>query len=135
MFPCKVAQDEVTKTRLRVGSKYPALAAHPPRRETRRSRGKAAAIFYTRSVCVIREHGKMSRTPLAAFIRPIMVKIPKKMAFRSFRWECICSYYSYYLQQVEIFGEVFPAYAKLIHPLLIKISRGLKELTHQGVNR
>ena len=28
--------------------------------------------FYARSVCVIREHGKMGRTPLAAFFnRPI----------------------------------------------------------------
>jgi hypothetical protein len=59
MFACKFAQDEVTHQRLRVGSK--------------KSVQQGRSHFYARSVCVIREHGKMARTPLAAFFnRPIM---------------------------------------------------------------
>ncbi len=53
MFACKFAQDEVTHQRLRVGSK--------------KSVQQGRSHFYARSVCVIREHGKMARTPLAAF--------------------------------------------------------------------
>jgi hypothetical protein len=52
-FTCKFAQDEVTHQRLRVGSK--------------KSVQQGRSHFYARSVCVIREHGKMARTPLAAF--------------------------------------------------------------------
>jgi hypothetical protein len=59
-FTCKFAQDEVTHQRLRVGSK--------------KSVQQGRSHFYARSVCVIREHGKMARTPLAAFFnRPIIV--------------------------------------------------------------
>jgi hypothetical protein len=53
MFTCKFAQDEVTHQRLRVGSKKPVQ--------------QGRSHFYVRSVCLIREHGKMARTPLAAF--------------------------------------------------------------------
>jgi hypothetical protein len=58
MFACKFAQDEVTHQRLRVGSK--------------KSVQQGRSHFDARSVGVIREHGKMARTPLAAFFnRPI----------------------------------------------------------------
>jgi hypothetical protein len=61
MFACKFAQDEVTHQRLRVGSKKSVQSCPgAPRRE-------GHSHFYARSVCVIREHGKMARTPLAAF--------------------------------------------------------------------
>jgi hypothetical protein len=53
MFTCKFAQDEVTHQRLRVGSK--------------KSVQQGRSHFDARSVCVIREHGKTARTPLAAF--------------------------------------------------------------------
>jgi hypothetical protein len=53
MFACKFAQDEVTHQRLRVGSK--------------KSVQQGRSHFDARSVCGIREHGKMARTPLAAF--------------------------------------------------------------------
>jgi hypothetical protein len=46
MFTCKFAQDEVTHQRLRVGSK--------------KSVQQGRSHFYARSVCVIREHGKMA---------------------------------------------------------------------------
>jgi hypothetical protein len=46
VFTCNSAQDEVIHHRLRAGSKKnPTLAALPARRETRHSRGKAAAIL------------------------------------------------------------------------------------------
>jgi hypothetical protein len=62
MFTCKFAQDEVTHQRLRVGSK--------------KSVQQGRSHFYARSVCVIREHGKMARTPLAAFFnRPFLTVI------------------------------------------------------------
>jgi hypothetical protein len=53
MFMCKSVQDEVTYQRLRVGSKN----------SVRQGRSR----FYARSVRLVREHGKMARTPLAAF--------------------------------------------------------------------
>jgi hypothetical protein len=46
MFACKFAQDEVTHQRLRVGSK--------------KSVQQGRSHFYARSVCVIREHGKVA---------------------------------------------------------------------------
>jgi hypothetical protein len=59
MFTCKLAQDEVTHQRLRVGSK--------------KSVQQGRSHFDARSVCVIREHGKLARTPLAAFFnRPYL---------------------------------------------------------------
>jgi hypothetical protein len=59
MFTCKIVQDEVTYQRLRVGSK--------------KSVQQGRSHFDARSVCGIREHGKMARTPLAAFFnRPSM---------------------------------------------------------------
>ena len=61
MFTCKFAQDEVTHQRLRVGSKKHALSL--PEGSVQQCRSH----FYARSVCVICEHGKMARTPLAAF--------------------------------------------------------------------
>jgi hypothetical protein len=61
MFTCKFAQDEVTHQRLRVGSKKHALSL--PEGFVQQGRSH----FDARSVCVMREHGKMARTPLAAF--------------------------------------------------------------------
>jgi hypothetical protein len=59
MFTCKFSQDEVTHQRLRVGSK--------------KSVQQGRSHFDAQSVCGIREHGKMARTPLAAFFnRPIL---------------------------------------------------------------
>ena len=61
MVTCKFGQDEVTHQRLRVGSK--------------KSVQQGRSHFDARSVCVIREHGKMARTPLAAFFnRPLINK-------------------------------------------------------------
>ena len=69
MFTHNFAQDEVTHQRLRVGSKKHALSL--PEGSVQQGRSH----FYTRSVCGIREYGKMARTPLAAFFnRPIRVK-------------------------------------------------------------
>jgi hypothetical protein len=66
MFSCTFAQDEVTHQRLRVGSKKHALSL--PEGSVQQGRSH----FYARSVCGIREHGKMARTPLAAFFnRPL----------------------------------------------------------------
>jgi hypothetical protein len=53
MFTCKFAQDEVTHQTLLVGSK--------------KSVQQGRSRFYARSVRLVREHGKMARTPLAAF--------------------------------------------------------------------
>ena len=53
MFPCKFAQVEVTKSK----------AAGRFKKSVQQGRSH----FYGRSVCSIREHGKMARTPLAAF--------------------------------------------------------------------
>jgi hypothetical protein len=53
MFTCKLAQNKVTHQRLRVGSKKSVQQGH--------------SHFYARSVHLVREHGKMARTPLAAF--------------------------------------------------------------------
>jgi hypothetical protein len=61
MFMCKSVQDEVTYQRLRVGSKKHALSL--PEGSVRQGRSR----FYARSVRLVREHGKMARTPLAAF--------------------------------------------------------------------
>ena len=61
MVTCKFAQDEVTHQRLRVGSKKHALSLSEGSVQQGRSH------FDARSVCGIREHGKMARTPLAAF--------------------------------------------------------------------
>jgi len=59
MFMCQFVQDEVTHQRLRVGSKQ--------------SVQQGRSRFYARNVWSIREHGKMARTPLAAFFnRPII---------------------------------------------------------------
>jgi len=74
MFTCKFAQNEVTHQRLRVGSKKHALSLpegsvqpcpEAPRREGR-------SHFYAWIVCLIREHGKMARTPLAAFFNRLI---------------------------------------------------------------
>jgi hypothetical protein len=54
MFTCKFVQDEVTHQRLRVGSKKHALSL--PEGSVQQGRSH----FYVRSVCVIREHGKMA---------------------------------------------------------------------------
>jgi hypothetical protein len=63
MFTCKLAQDEVTHQRLRVGSK--------------KFVQQGRSHFDARSVCIIREHGKMARTPLAAFFnRPMKASLP-----------------------------------------------------------
>ncbi len=68
VFTCTFAQNEVTYQRLRVGSKKHALSL--PEKSVQQGRSH----FYARSVCVIREHGKMARTPLAAFFnRPMKV--------------------------------------------------------------
>jgi hypothetical protein len=66
MFTCKFAQDEVTHQRLGCGSvqKSPLACAKPLRRSQVQ---QGHSHFDARSVCVIREHGKMARTPLAAF--------------------------------------------------------------------
>ena len=61
MFACQFAQDEVTHQRLRVSSKKHALSL--PEGSVQQGRSH----FDARSVCGIREHGKMARTPLAAF--------------------------------------------------------------------
>ena len=61
MFTCKFSQDEVTHQRLRVGSK----------KFVQQGRSQ----FGARSVCVIREHGKMARTPLAAFFNRPLVRM------------------------------------------------------------
>ena len=53
MVTCNLAQDEVTHQGLRGGSK--------------KSVQQGRSHFDARSVCGIREHGKMARTPLAAF--------------------------------------------------------------------
>jgi len=53
MFPCKFAQDEVTKSKAAGRFKKSVQQGH--------------SHFYARSVCLIREHGKMAKTPLAAF--------------------------------------------------------------------
>jgi short subunit dehydrogenase-like uncharacterized protein len=59
MFTCKLAQNKVTHQRLRVGSKKSVQQGH--------------SHFYARSVHLVREHGKMARTPLAAFFnRPTL---------------------------------------------------------------
>jgi hypothetical protein len=62
MFACKFAQDEVTHQRLRVSSK--------------KSVQQGRSHFYAWSVCVIREHGKMARTPLAAFFNRPRLAFP-----------------------------------------------------------
>jgi hypothetical protein len=64
MFTRKFAQDEVTHQRLRVGSKKSVQTCpEAARREGRAwfsvSR-RGPPLFYARSVCVIREHGKMA---------------------------------------------------------------------------
>ena len=57
----------MTHQRLRVGSKKHALSLPEGSLQQGRSR------FYAQSVRVVREHGKMTRTPLAAFFnRPCM---------------------------------------------------------------
>ena len=70
IFKGKFAQDEITHQRLRVGSK--------------KSVQQGRSRFYARSVRLVREHGKMARTPLAAFFnRPTI-------AIRRWRdWETI----------------------------------------------
>jgi hypothetical protein len=69
MFACKFAQDEMTHQRLQVGSKKSVQQG----REWFRVSRRGPPLFYARSVCVIREHGKMTKTPLAAFFnRPII---------------------------------------------------------------
>jgi hypothetical protein len=55
MVTCKFAQNEVAHQRLRVGSKKSVQQGH--------------SHFYARSVHLVREHGKMARTPLAAFFK------------------------------------------------------------------
>jgi hypothetical protein len=72
MFTCKFAQDEVTHQRLRVGSKKHALSLPEGSVQTcpeaARREGRAwfsvsrrgPPLFDARSVCVIREHGKMA---------------------------------------------------------------------------
>jgi hypothetical protein len=56
MFTCKFAQDEVTHQRLRVGSKKSVQQG----REWFSVSRRGPPLFYARSVCVIREHGKMA---------------------------------------------------------------------------
>ncbi len=77
MFTCTFAQDEVTHQRLRVGSKKHALSlpegSVQPCPEAARREGRSH--FDARSVCVIREHGKMARTPLAAFFNRPLVRM------------------------------------------------------------
>ncbi len=83
MFACKFAQDEVTHQRLRVGSKKSVQQGRAWFSVSRRG----LPLFYARSVCVIREHGKMARTPLAAFFNrprrgiqsPFMLKESTRM--------------------------------------------------------
>jgi hypothetical protein len=71
MFICKFVQDEVTYQRLRVGSKKSVQpcpeAARREGREWFSVSRRGPPLFDAWSVCVIREHGKMARTPLAAF--------------------------------------------------------------------
>jgi hypothetical protein len=58
MVTCKFAQNKVAQQRFRVGSK--------------KSVQQGRSHFYARSVHLVREHGKMARTPLAAFFnRPM----------------------------------------------------------------
>ena len=66
MFTCKFAQNEVTHQRLRVGSKKHALSL--PEGSVQQGRSH----FYAWSVCLIREHEKMARTPLAAFFNRLI---------------------------------------------------------------
>jgi hypothetical protein len=63
MFTCKFAQDELTHQRLRVGSKKSVQQG----REWLSVSRRGPPLFDARSVCGIGEHGKMARTPLAAF--------------------------------------------------------------------
>jgi hypothetical protein len=56
MFTCKFSQDEVTHQTLRVGSKKPVQQGRAWFSVSRRG----PPLFYARSVCVIREHGKMA---------------------------------------------------------------------------
>jgi hypothetical protein len=67
IFKGKFAQDEITHQRLRVGSK--------------KSVQQGRSRFYARSVRWVHEHGKMARTPLAAFFnRPLLDKRLDKRA-------------------------------------------------------
>jgi len=62
MFTCKSAQDEVIHQRLRVGSKKHALSLPEGSIQTcpEVARREGRSQFWARSVCVIREHGKMA---------------------------------------------------------------------------
>ena len=63
MVMCKFAQNEVAHQRLLVGSKKSVQQGH--------------SHFYARSVHRVREHGKMAKTPLAAFFnRPLICFAP-----------------------------------------------------------
>jgi hypothetical protein len=78
MVTCKFAQNEVAHQRLRVGSKKHALSLPEG------SVQQGHSHFYARSVHPVREHGKMARTPLAAFFnrpniyghKPLQGKVP-----------------------------------------------------------
>jgi len=62
MFMCKFAQDEVTHLRVWDGSK--------------KSVQQGRNYFYARNVWLIREHGNMARTPLAAFFNRPQISGP-----------------------------------------------------------
>jgi hypothetical protein len=72
MFACKFAQDEVTHQRLRVSSKKSVQQG----REWFSVSRRGPPLFDAWSVCVIREHGKMARTPLAAFFNRPRLAFP-----------------------------------------------------------
>ena len=77
MVTCKFAQNEVAHQRLRVGSKKHALSLPEG------SVQQGHSHFYARSVHLVREHGKMARTPLAAFFnRPIACEVSQGVEMR-----------------------------------------------------
>jgi hypothetical protein len=76
MFKGKFAQDEMTHQRLRVGSKKSVQQGRAWFSVSRRG----PPLFYAQSVPLVREHGKMARTPLAAFFnRPIPSRLETQM--------------------------------------------------------
>ena len=105
MFTCKFAQDEVTHQRLRVGSK--------------KSVQQGRSHFYARSVCVIREHGKMARTPLAAFFNRPMIGIKLNCSF---------------IRQSPMNAERF-VYSPFRHPRQLSAGNHLKASGVRGKNR
>ncbi len=76
MFKGKFAQDEITYQKLRVGSKKHALSLPEGSVQScpESCRREGCSRFCAWSVRVVREHGTMTRTPLAAFFnRPHVV--------------------------------------------------------------